>query len=111
MDGKAVFENGVARMSEAVFESLQVNGLTLDDSDVLIPHQANLRMHEAIVARVGAPMNRVFVNVEDYGNMASACLPVALDQARRSAMVTEGKRVLLVAFGSGFVWASALLRM
>ena len=111
MDGKAVFENGVARMSEAVFEALKVNGLTLDDIDVLIPHQANLRMLEAIVAKVGMPLNRVFVNVEEYGNMASACLPVALDQARRSAMVSDGKRVLLVAFGSGFVWASALFKM
>jgi len=110
MDGKAVFENGVARMSEAVFESLRVNSLTLDDIDVLIPHQANLRMLEAIVAQVGAPQNKVFVNVEEYGNMASACLPVALDQARRSGMVSDGKRVLLVAFGSGFVWASALLK-
>lgn len=111
MDGKTVFENGVARMSEAVFESLKVNGLTLDDIDLLIPHQANLRMLEAIVARVGVPLDRVFVNVEEYGNMASACLPVALDQARRRAMAGDGKRILLVAFGSGFVWASALLRM
>jgi len=110
MDGKAVFENGVARMSEAVFESLKANGLTLDDIDVLIPHQANLRMLEAIVAQVKVPQSKVFVNVEEYGNMASACLPVALDQARRSGMVSEGKRVMLVAFGSGFVWASALLK-
>jgi 3-oxoacyl-[acyl-carrier-protein] synthase-3 len=111
MDGKAVFDNGVARMSEAVFESLQVNGLTMDGIDVLIPHQANLRMLEAIVARVGAPPAKVFVNVEEYGNMASACLPVALDQARKSGMVRPGSLVLLVAFGSGFVWASALVRM
>jgi 3-oxoacyl-[acyl-carrier-protein] synthase-3 len=111
MDGKAVFDNGVARMSEAVFESLQVNGLTMDGIDVLIPHQANLRMLEAIVARVGAPLAKVFVNVEEYGNMASACLPVALDQARKSGMVRPGSLVLLVAFGSGFVWASALVRM
>ncbi|MBM3861891.1 MAG: ketoacyl-ACP synthase III [Verrucomicrobia bacterium] len=111
MDGKAVFENGVAGMSGAAFESLQVNGLTLDDIDVLIPHQANLRMLEAVVAKVGMPKERVFVNVEEYGNMASACLPVALDQARKSGMVKDGKSVLLVAFGSGFVWASALLRM
>ncbi|MCX7006850.1 MAG: beta-ketoacyl-ACP synthase 3 [Kiritimatiellaeota bacterium] len=111
MDGKAVFENGVARMTEAVFESLKVNGLTLDDIDVLIPHQANLRMLETIVARVGVPLNKVFVNVAEYGNMASACLPVALDQARRSAMIRDGNLVLLVTFGSGFVWASALLRM
>ena len=111
MDGRAVFENGVARMSEAVFESLDGNGLTLDDIDVLIPHQANLRMLEAIVEKVGAPQEKVFVNVEDYGNMASACLPIALDQARAQGMVRDGSLVLLVAFGSGFVWGSALLRM
>jgi 3-oxoacyl-[acyl-carrier-protein] synthase-3 len=111
MDGKAVFVNGVARMSEAVFESLEANGLTLDDIDVLIPHQANLRMLEAIVQQVKAPQEKVFVNVEEYGNMASACLPIALDQARKQGMVTDGKLVLLVAFGSGFVWASTLFRM
>jgi len=111
MDGRTVFENGVARMSEAVFESLQANGITLDDLDVLIPHQANLRMLEAIIENVQAPPEKVFVNVEKYGNIASACLPIAFDQARRSGMVTDGSLVLLVAFGSGFVWASALLRM
>ena len=111
MDGKAVFDNGVARMSEAVFESLQVNGLTIADIDLLIPHQANLRMLEAIVARVAAPPEKVFVNVEEYGNMASACLPIALDEARKAGRARDGNLVLLVAFGSGFVWASALLRM
>ena len=70
------------------------------------PHHAI----EAVVAKVGAPKDKVFVNVEDYGNMATACLPVALDQARKNGMVTAGKRVLLVAFGSGFVWGSALLK-
>ena len=111
MDGRTVFEHGVARMSEAAFESLEVNGLTMDDIDVLIPHQANLRMLEAIIERTEAPPEKVFVNVEKYGNIASACLPIAFDQARRSGMVTEGSLVLLVAFGSGFVWGSALLRM
>jgi len=111
MDGKAVFENGVGRMSEAVFESFEANGISFDDVDLLIPHQANLRMLETIVERVGAPDGKVFVNVEDYGNMASACLPVALDQARKQGKVKPGDLVLLVAFGSGFVWASALMRM
>lgn len=110
MDGKTVFEHGVARMSEAVFESLRVNGLTLDDIDVLIPHQANLRMLEAIVDRTNVSQDKVFVNVEEYGNMASACLPVALDQARKAGTVADGSLVLLVAFGSGFVWGSALVR-
>jgi 3-oxoacyl-[acyl-carrier-protein] synthase-3 len=111
MDGKAVFENGVGRMSEAVFESFKVNGISFDDVDLLIPHQANLRMLETIVERVGVPDGKVFVNVEEYGNMASACLPIALDQARKQGKVKPGDLVLLVAFGSGFVWASALMRM
>ena len=72
-------------MSEAMLESLDRNGLTLDDIDVLVPHQANLRMLETIVRQTGIPRQKVFVNVEEYGNMASACLPVALDQARRPA--------------------------
>ena len=111
MDGKAVFENGVGRMSEAVFESFEANGISFDDVDLLIPHQANLRMLETIVERVGVPDGKVFVNVEEYGNMASACLPVALDQARKQGRIKPGDLVLLVAFGSGFVWASALMRM
>lgn len=111
MDGKAVFENGVARMSEAIVEAMEANGLTYDDLALIIPHQANLRMLEEIVRRVGAPPEKVFINVEEYGNMASACLPVALDQARRQGRAPDGALVLLVAFGSGFVWASALLRM
>jgi 3-oxoacyl-[acyl-carrier-protein] synthase III len=111
MDGGVVFENGVQRMSEAVFESMKANNLTMDDIDVLIPHQANLRMLEMIVEKVDAPMEKVFVNVEEYGNMASACLPIALDQARKGGMVCEGKQVMLVAFGSGFVWGSCLIKM
>ena len=111
MDGKTVFENGVGRMSQAVFESFEANGITFDDVDMLIPHQANLRMLEAIIEKVGAPEGKVFVNVEEYGNMASACLPIALDEARKQGKVNSGDMVLLVAFGSGFVWASALMRM
>jgi 3-oxoacyl-[acyl-carrier-protein] synthase-3 len=111
MDGQAVFQTGVTRMSEAVLDALETNKLTMDDLDVLIPHQANLRMLETIVDRIEAPMDKVFVNVEDYGNMASACLPVALDQARKSGMVHEDSLTLMVAFGSGFVWASTLFRM
>jgi 3-oxoacyl-[acyl-carrier-protein] synthase-3 len=111
MDGKAVFENGVARMSEAIVQCMESNDLTFGDIDLLIPHQANLRMLEAIIERVGAPREKVFVNVEEYGNMASACLPIALDQARQQGRVSDGSLVLLVAFGSGFVWASTLLRM
>lgn len=110
MDGKAVFQNGVEKMSEAIFECLQTNGLALTDIDVLVPHQANLRMLEAIVERVGIAQERVFVNVEEYGNIASASLPIALHEARQSGMIRPGSRVLLVAFGSGFAWGSVLMR-
>jgi len=111
MDGKAVFENGVAGMTHAAFEALEANGLKLGDVDVLIPHQANLRMLETVIQKTGIPQEKVFLNVVDHGNIASACLPIALDQARKQGMVTPGKLVLLVGFGSGFVWGSALVRM
>jgi 3-oxoacyl-[acyl-carrier-protein] synthase-3 len=111
MDGKAVFQHGVEKMSAAIGECLQANGLTLADLDVLIPHQANLRMLEAIVGRVGIARERVFVNVEDYGNIASASLPIAFNEARRSGMIKPGSLVLLVAFGSGFAWGTVLVRM
>jgi 3-oxoacyl-[acyl-carrier-protein] synthase-3 len=111
MDGKSIFQNGVEKMSSAVLESLEANGLSLDQIDVLVPHQANLRMLEEIVARVGIPREKVYVNVEEYGNVASASLPIAFHEARRAGMIAAGSRVLLVAFGSGFVWGSALVRM
>jgi len=100
----------VEKMSAAVLESLRTAGLTLEDIDLLVPHQANLRMLEAIVERVGIPRQRVYVNVEEYGNIASASLPIALDESRRRGMLPAGGLALLVAFGSGFVWGSVLLR-
>ena len=111
MDGKAIFENGVARMSEAAFEVLEANGLTTNDVDVFIPHQANLRMIEAVVAEIGFPQEKVFLNVVEYGNIASATLPIALWEARDAGLVRDGSLCLMVAFGSGFVWGSALVRM
>ncbi|MBE0537202.1 MAG: beta-ketoacyl-ACP synthase 3 [Phycisphaerae bacterium] len=110
MDGKAVFENGVAKMSQAVVEALQDNGIGFGELDLLIPHQANLRMLEAIIQTTKAPAEKVFANVDKLGNMASACLPVALDQAIQGGRIKQDSLVLLVAFGSGFVWAAALIR-
>ena len=111
MDGKTVFQHGVEKMSGAVEECLQANGLTLNDIDLLVPHQANLRMLEAIVECLGIPRQKVFVNVEEYGNIASASLPIAFNEARQAELIGAGKLVLMVAFGSGFVWGSALVRM
>ena len=111
MHGKTVFEHGVARMSEAAREVLRKEGFVLGDLDAFIPHQANLRMLEAIVENLGLPREKVFINVQEYGNIASASLPIALHEARGAGLVKDGSLVLLVAFGSGFVWAAALVRM
>ena len=94
MDGKAVFQNGVEKMSDVVCEILHANGLTLDDIDLLVPHQANLRMLETIVGRLGIPPEKVYVNVEDYGNIASASLPIALDESRQSGRIRPGSLVV-----------------
>ena len=90
---------------------LEEQGLTVDDIDVLVPHQANLRMLEAIIERTGFPKEKVFVNVHEYGNIGSASLPISFDEARKQGMIGPGRLVLLVAFGSGFVWGAALVRM
>jgi 3-oxoacyl-[acyl-carrier-protein] synthase-3 len=111
MDGKTVGQHGVEKMTAAVEECLQAHGLTLDDVDVLVPHQANLRMLEAVVQRLGIPREKVFVNVEEYGNIASASLPIAFHEAWHTGMIRPGSLVLLVAFGAGFAWGSALVRM
>jgi 3-oxoacyl-[acyl-carrier-protein] synthase III len=111
MDGKTLFEGGVAWMSHAVLESFEKNKISFDDLAMFIPHQPNLRMIEAIAEKIKVPKEKVFVNVEDYGNMASACLPIALDQARKQGKIKEGDLVLLVGFGSGYVWGSVLVRL
>ena len=110
MHGKTVFENGVARMCEGVEESFKLNNIGYNDIRLLIPHQPNLRMIEAIIERTGIAADKIFVNVEKFGNMASACLPIALDQARKQGRFKKGDLVQLVAFGSGFVWASMLVK-
>lgn len=111
MHGKTVFEHGVDRMVEGIEEIFNANNIGYDDIKLLIPHQPNLRMIEAIIEKAKAPLDKVFINVEKLGNMASACHPVALDQARKAGRIGAGDDVLLVAFGSGFVWSSMLIRL
>lgn len=111
MDGKTVFQNGVEKMSGVTLECLAANGRTLADLDMLLPHQANLRMLETIVDKLQLPASKVFVNVERYGNIASASLPIALAEAKASGALREGHLALLVAFGAGFAWGATLVRM
>jgi len=111
MDGRFVFENGVAKMTGVMLELLEANSLTIDDVDLIIPHQPNLRMLEEIAKRSGFPQEKFFINVVEHGNIASATTPIALDQARKQGRFGDGDRILLVAFGAGFSWGAALVRM
>ena len=89
---------------------LEAANLTADDVDWVIPHQANLRILEAVSQRVGVPMSRFYVNLDRYGNTSSASIPIALDEAVRRGDVKAGQTLLLCAFGGGVTWGSAVLR-
>ncbi len=110
MAGREVFKAAVRSMAEASDQALARAGLTGDDIDLFIPHQANLRIIEATARYAGVPMEKVYVNVERYGNVSSATIPIALDEAIEEGRVKPGAHVLLVAFGAGFTWASSVVR-
>lgn len=110
MNGRYVFTHAVRRFPEAVLESLEKNGLTVADLSLLIPHQANLRITQAVGAALQLPPEKVFSNVERYGNTTAASIPIALDECVEQGRIREGDIVCLASFGSGFTWASALLR-
>ncbi len=90
--------------------AVEHNNITLDDVSLIIPHQANIRIVQAMAKRLKLPMEKIFVNIEKYGNMSSATVPVGLDEALRGGSIKAGDYVILVAFGGGYVWASALVK-
>jgi 3-oxoacyl-[acyl-carrier-protein] synthase-3 len=110
MEGKEVFKHAVSTMPEAVHEALEANGLGAEDIDLLIPHQANLRITQMVQRRLGLPDERVVSNIERYGNTTAATIPLALAEAVREGRLDRGDLLCLVAFGSGFTWGSALIR-
>jgi 3-oxoacyl-[acyl-carrier-protein] synthase III len=110
MAGPEVFKSAVRSMCDAAETALQRAGVTSDDIDLLVPHQANIRIIEATAKYAKMPMDRVFVNVDRYGNMSSASIPVALDEAREQGRIGDGSLVLMVAFGAGFTWAANVVR-
>jgi 3-oxoacyl-[acyl-carrier-protein] synthase-3 len=110
MAGREVFKAAVLAMSEACDEALQRAGVSADEIDLLIPHQANIRIIEATAKHAGMPMDKVMVNVDRYGNTSSASIPLALDQAIAEGRVKQGSLLLLVAFGAGFTWGSTVIR-
>ncbi|MEP6690924.1 MAG: beta-ketoacyl-ACP synthase III [Gemmatimonadaceae bacterium] len=111
MAGREVFKAAVRSMSDAADRALDGAKLTGADIDLLIPHQANVRIIEATSKHAGIDMNKVFVNVDRYGNTSSASIGIALDEAIEQGRVGDGSTVLMVAFGAGFTWASAAVRL
>jgi 3-oxoacyl-[acyl-carrier-protein] synthase III len=110
MAGREVFKHAVRSMSEAADRALDGARLTSDDIDLLIPHQANVRIIEATAKHSNIPMDKVYVNVDRFGNTSSASIPIAIDEAIERGMIHDGSTVLLVAFGAGFTWASMIIR-
>jgi 3-oxoacyl-[acyl-carrier-protein] synthase-3 len=104
------FKVAVRKFAEACEEALNYNGVTLDQIKLIIPHQANLRILQGMAKQLGISMDKVFVNIDRYGNMSSATVPVALDEAVRKGLIQKGDLVLLTAFGGGLTWGSALIR-
>ncbi|MGD1945668.1 MAG: 3-oxoacyl-ACP synthase III family protein [Croceivirga sp.] len=110
MNGQFVFKNAVVRFSEVIMEGLQTNGLQITDIDLLIPHQANLRISQFVQKKFGLTDDQVYNNIMSYGNTTAASIPIALTEAWEKGKVKSGDLVVLAAFGSGFTWGSAIVR-
>lgn len=110
MKGKHVFKHAVTRMPEAVFEALVKNGAHISELKMLIPHQANLRINEFAAKVLGLGEERVYNNIQRYGNTTAASIPIAFDECAREGKIAPGDLVCLAAFGAGFTWGSVLLR-
>lgn len=109
MQGREVFRHAVRSMAAESRAMLERHGMTVDDIDLFIAHQANLRIIEAVGSRLGIDESKVFVNVQDYANTSAATLPLALDDARTQGRLKPGMKVLLSTFGGGITWGAALL--
>ena len=110
MNGNTVFKHAVVRFHEVIMEALNANQLSIDDIDLLVPHQANLRISNYLKDKMQLGDDQVYNNIMRYGNTTAASIPIALSEAWEEGLITEGKLLCLAAFGSGFTWASALIR-
>ena len=110
MNGQFVFKNAVVRFSEVINEGLKANNLEVSDIDMLIPHQANLRISQFIQKKFGLTDDQVFNNIQKYGNTTAASIPIALTEAWEQGKIKQGDTVVLAAFGSGFTWGSVIIK-
>lgn len=111
MKGREVYKFAVQKMHEVIEEALDAAGVTPDELALVIPHQSNLRIIESAREKLGLPPEKVMVNIERYGNTSSASVVICLDEARREGRIKEGDLILMVAFGAGLTWSSALIRL
>ncbi|RFN57614.1 3-oxoacyl-ACP synthase III family protein [Marixanthomonas ophiurae] len=110
MNGQFVFKHAIVRFTEVIHEGLEANGLSIDDIDMLIPHQANLRISQFIQQKLKLSDDQVFNNIQKYGNTTAASIPIALSEAHKAGKIKKGDLVVLAAFGSGFTWGSVIIR-
>lgn len=110
MEGREVFKHAVRYLTDGAKVALDANGMTPDDINLVVAHQANIRILEAVSKRLGIPLDRFILNLERFGNTSSASVPLALDEAIRSGRVHDGDTVLMIALGGGISWGSALVR-
>jgi len=109
INGREVFKFAVSKFRELAKEALERNNLTADDIDLVVPHQVNTRIIDSALRKLDFPDDKIFVNLEQYGNTSAASIPLALDEAVQQGRITKGDTVLLVAFGAGLCWGSAVL--
>jgi len=110
MNGSEVFRVAVRQMCDAAIKVIEDAGLKPEDVSLVVPHQANIRIIEALAKRLGLGMDRVMLNIEKYGNTSAASVPLALDEANRAGRIKSGDIILMVAFGGGLIWGAALVR-
>jgi len=110
MNGNEIYKLAVRAMCDAAQVSLKKAGLVADDIDWLIPHQANIRIIQGVAKRLRIPSERIYLNIEKYGNTSAASVPIALDEANRKGLLKKGDNILMVAFGGGLTWGATLLR-
>lgn len=111
MNGKTVFKYAVHNIAKATNDVLTKSGLTLDDIDYVVCHQANERIIRSVIKQLKAPEEKFYININDYGNTSAASIPIALDEMNEAGMLTEGKKIICVGFGAGFTWGGILIEL
>ena len=110
MNGREVFKHAVTRFPEVIIEGLEYNNFTVDDVSIVIPHQANYRITQAVQRKLGVPEDKVFSNIHKYGNTTAASVGIALTEALEEGKINDNDIVILAAFGAGFYWGSVIIK-